>query len=35
LAKGREEKAAARAGQQRLMSAMGARGSKPLHRNPE
>ncbi len=35
LAKRREEKVAARAAQQSLMSALGARGSKPLHRNPE
>jgi len=35
LAKRREEKAAARAAQRSLMSALGARGSKPLHTNPE
>jgi hypothetical protein len=35
LAKRREEKAAARAAQRSLMSTLGARGSKPLHRNPD
>ncbi len=35
LAKRREEKAAARAAQRSLMSALGARGSKPPHRNPD